>query len=75
MQIQEEIPTSPTHMLIQNNHSTPALPGVNALSATESAVKANEHVAARVHQTVQARIYNFLERPTGWKCFIYHFAV
>ena len=25
--------------------------------------------------TVQGRVYNFLERPTGWKCFLYHFAV
>ncbi|XP_041364679.1 potassium voltage-gated channel subfamily KQT member 1-like [Gigantopelta aegis] len=25
--------------------------------------------------SAQARIYNFLERPTGWKCFIYHFTV
>ena len=24
---------------------------------------------------LQSRIYNFLERPTGWKCFIYHFTV
>lgn len=24
---------------------------------------------------VQAQVYNFLERPTGWKCFIYHFTV
>jgi len=24
---------------------------------------------------VQGKIYNFLERPTGWKCFIYHFTV
>ena len=23
----------------------------------------------------QAQVYNFLERPTGWKCFIYHFLV
>ena len=23
----------------------------------------------------QSKIYNFLERPTGWKCFIYHFTV
>lgn len=23
----------------------------------------------------QAKVYNFLERPTGWKCFIYHFTV
>ncbi|XP_064487920.1 potassium voltage-gated channel subfamily KQT member 1-like [Ornithodoros turicata] len=25
--------------------------------------------------TVQASVYNFLERPTGWKCFLYHFSV
>jgi hypothetical protein len=25
--------------------------------------------------TVQGQVYNFLERPTGWKCFIYHFTV
>jgi hypothetical protein len=24
---------------------------------------------------LKAKIYNFLERPTGWKCFVYHFAV
>jgi len=25
--------------------------------------------------TAQGRVYNFLERPTGWKCFLYHFTV
>ncbi|XP_063251420.1 potassium voltage-gated channel subfamily KQT member 1-like isoform X3 [Prinia subflava] len=25
--------------------------------------------------STQGRVYNFLERPSGWKCFIYHFAV
>uniref|UniRef100_A0A1I8HV44 Potassium voltage-gated channel subfamily KQT member 1 n=1 Tax=Macrostomum lignano TaxID=282301 RepID=A0A1I8HV44_9PLAT len=25
--------------------------------------------------SMQTRIYNFLERPTGWKCFGYHFTV
>ncbi|CAL8352626.1 unnamed protein product [Merluccius merluccius] len=24
---------------------------------------------------VQGRVYNFLERPSGWKCFVYHFTV
>ncbi|KAL4622657.1 potassium voltage-gated channel subfamily KQT member 1 [Arapaima gigas] len=24
---------------------------------------------------IQGRVYNFLERPTGWRCFVYHFAV
>jgi len=30
---------------------------------------------AHAIKTFQAKIYNFLERPTGWKCFVYHFAV
>ncbi|XP_078424694.1 potassium voltage-gated channel subfamily KQT member 1 [Cetorhinus maximus] len=25
--------------------------------------------------SMQGDVYNFLERPTGWKCFMYHFAV
>ncbi|XP_026992706.1 potassium voltage-gated channel subfamily KQT member 1.1 isoform X2 [Tachysurus fulvidraco] len=24
---------------------------------------------------VQGQVYNFLERPSGWKCFVYHFTV
>lgn len=24
---------------------------------------------------IQARIYTFLEHPTGWKCFVYHMGV
>ena len=27
------------------------------------------------HVTMQGKVYNFLERPTGWKCFVYHFTV
>jgi len=23
----------------------------------------------------RTQVYNFLERPTGWKCFLYHFSV
>ena len=25
--------------------------------------------------SIQVKTYNFLERPTGWKCFAYHFTV
>ncbi|XP_068081237.1 uncharacterized protein [Anabrus simplex] len=25
--------------------------------------------------TFQGEVYNFLERPSGWKCFVYHFSV
>ncbi|GBL78873.1 Potassium voltage-gated channel subfamily KQT member 1 [Araneus ventricosus] len=28
-----------------------------------------------VKMTFQGKVYNFLERPTGWKCFVYHFTV
>jgi len=28
-----------------------------------------------LHKTFQTQVYNFLERPTGWKCFLYHFSV
>lgn len=24
---------------------------------------------------LQGQVYNFLERPSGWKCFVYHFTV
>ncbi|KAI5715369.1 hypothetical protein M8J77_015003 [Diaphorina citri] len=29
----------------------------------------------RAGATFQGKVYNFLERPSGWKCFVYHFAV
>ena len=32
-------------------------------------------VRTSIKSTLQGRVYNFLERPTGWKCFIYHFTV
>jgi len=28
-----------------------------------------------LHANFQTQVYNFLERPTGWKCFLYHFSV
>jgi len=28
-----------------------------------------------LHTNFQSQVYNFLERPTGWKCFLYHFSV
>ncbi|KAM4846361.1 potassium voltage-gated channel subfamily KQT member 1 isoform 2-T2 [Thomomys bottae] len=38
-----------------------------------SIYSARRPLLARTH--VQGRVYNFLERPSGWKCFVYHFAV
>lgn len=41
--------------------------------ATRSFVKAQRRHAGRA--TFQGKIYNFLERPAGFRCFIYHFVV
>jgi len=35
----------------------------------------NRHGRAYTVKIIQGKIYNFLERPTGWKCFVYHFTV
>jgi len=32
-------------------------------------------VKSNLKASIQGKVYNFLERPTGWKCFIYHFTV
>ena len=32
-------------------------------------------IRGTVKSSLQGKVYNFLERPTGWKCFIYHFTV
>lgn len=38
--------------------------------ATRSYVKSQRRHAGRA--TFQGKVYNFLERPSGWKCIIYH---
>jgi hypothetical protein len=67
--------------------STPSLPFPSLLNELNTqakktintpnfAVKTNflfHHQQAK--SNMQAQVYNFLERPTGWKCFIYHFTV
>ncbi|XP_059165421.1 potassium voltage-gated channel subfamily KQT member 1-like [Physella acuta] len=52
--------------------------GLNAtVDRTYNKMLESKIVSSRLHAktSVQGRIYNFLERPTGWKCFIYHFTV
>ncbi|XP_074227581.1 potassium voltage-gated channel subfamily KQT member 1 isoform X4 [Camelus bactrianus] len=62
--------------------ATPAAPPAAAdlgprppvsLDPRVSIYSARRPLLARTH--IQGRVYNFLERPTGWKCFVYHFAV
>uniref|UniRef100_A0A8C6C4U0 Potassium voltage-gated channel subfamily KQT member 1 n=1 Tax=Monodon monoceros TaxID=40151 RepID=A0A8C6C4U0_MONMO len=43
-----------------------------SLDPRVSIYSARRPLLARTH--IQGRVYNFLERPTGWKCFVYHFA-
>lgn len=59
-----------------------ALPGVHVhpyLSHPRMSVRMSVYsTAARptfTYSYVQGRVYNFLERPTGWRCFLYHFTV
>uniref|UniRef100_A0A803T9T2 Potassium voltage-gated channel subfamily KQT member 1 n=1 Tax=Anolis carolinensis TaxID=28377 RepID=A0A803T9T2_ANOCA len=47
-------------------------PSLN-LDPRVSIYSARRPLLSRSH--IQGRVYNFLERPTGWKCFVYHFTV
>ena len=48
----------------------------NVQTKRELQRKYSEHTKQKaVKMSIQGRVYNFLERPTGWKCFAYHFAV
>lgn len=42
-------------------------------SSWENRYLSKEH--RRAGATFQGKVYNFLERPSGWKCFVYHFTV
>uniref|UniRef100_A0A8C3KVR4 Potassium voltage-gated channel subfamily KQT member 1 n=1 Tax=Calidris pygmaea TaxID=425635 RepID=A0A8C3KVR4_9CHAR len=54
--------------------------GTKAAALTESEVRraCTTHCFQSRYLTktsTQGEVYNFLERPSGWKCFIYHFTV
>ncbi|XP_048402125.1 potassium voltage-gated channel subfamily KQT member 1 isoform X4 [Stegostoma tigrinum] len=48
-------------------------PKALSLPAQMSSYSTRKPLFSKVN--IQGRTYNFLERPTGWKCFIYHFTV
>ncbi|XP_072495574.1 potassium voltage-gated channel subfamily KQT member 1 isoform X1 [Notamacropus eugenii] len=52
---------------------SPSPPATVNLDPRMSVYSVWRPLLARSH--VQGRVYNFLERPTGWKCFLYHFTV
>ncbi|KAM5185521.1 potassium voltage-gated channel subfamily KQT member 1 isoform 2-T2 [Callospermophilus lateralis] len=78
-------PVAPSGVLGPASPTTPAVPSAPpvvadlgprppvSLDPRVSIYSARRPLLARTH--VQGRVYNFLERPTGWKCFVYHFAV
>ncbi|KAM6094523.1 potassium voltage-gated channel subfamily KQT member 1-like isoform 2-T2 [Chlamydotis macqueenii] len=68
--------------VVNNGSEIPRNPeeGTKAAALTESEVhKACTtkcfHSRYLAKTSTQGDVYNFLERPSGWKCFIYHFTV
>jgi len=48
---------------------------VDMTAAAEFLSSVRKGKRTALHTNLQSRVYNFLERPTGWKCFLYHFSV
>ncbi len=70
----ENLLSAPT--LIRRGSSRHSLHGNNFDEETEFGSPLSHHVSLkRLHNPFQARVYNFLERPCGISCFIYHFSV
>ncbi|XP_035829517.1 N66 matrix protein-like [Aplysia californica] len=55
-----------------DNDNRPAVSPIEGLLDERIRVRLKKNAAG---STLQVKVYNFLERPTGWKCFIYHFTV
>ncbi|CAF0895476.1 unnamed protein product [Brachionus calyciflorus] len=50
-------------------------PNITRKSSTQNLAKNLNYSHVPPKTNIQAKFYNFLERPTGWKCFLYHFTV
>lgn len=69
-------------MPADNDNSNMALPSVHVhpyLSHPRMSVRMSVYSTAPrptiSWSYIQGRVYNFLERPSGWMCFVYHFSV
>lgn len=63
-----------------NTPEVPAVPFQPYLSHPRMSVRMSVYSTSPVRPVltrayIQGRVYNFLERPSGWKCFVYHFTV
>lgn len=54
---------------------SPMVNDKNAFARSNFGVFPFREGGAKGKITLQGKAYNFLERPTGWKCFLYHFSV
>lgn len=74
----EELPEEFTR-LRSSNGSKDKPDGFTLLETPEAEKLLTGHYKLKIRNsvksTIQGKVYNFLERPTGWKCFIYHFTV
>jgi len=57
------------------NSPTQSVPDVLSASADELAINRRRERKTSMRVLLQTKIYNFLERPTGCRCFLYHFCV
>jgi len=53
---------------------TPSVSDILSVGA-EEAISRRRNRMSSVRVLLQTKVYNFLERPTGWRCFLYHFCV
>ncbi|XP_059080041.1 potassium voltage-gated channel subfamily KQT member 1-like isoform X6 [Tigriopus californicus] len=51
------------------------MPDPKALGVNGSPLWFQKEAKKGIKNTLKGQVYNFLERPTGWKCFVYHFSV
>ncbi|OWF47116.1 potassium voltage-gated channel subfamily KQT member 1-like isoform X2 [Mizuhopecten yessoensis] len=60
---------------IPNYNATYLDPKATYQTYEKGDIRTSMPLSRHARSTIQAQLYNFLERPTGWKCFIYHFTV
>ena len=55
--------------------SLPVLKPTDGDTAADFVSTVPQGIKSPQRANFRTQVYNFLERPTGWKCFLYHFSV
>ena len=72
----EHLLSTPTTVIRRNSSGVSLQKTTNIDEEAEYGSPLSHHVSSKhLHNPFQARVYNFLERPCGVSCFIYHFSV